>query len=611
MKNLSLSVKIVCLILTLTISLSLAACSGSTGSSTPDEAAKTTSEYSAKLFDTSCVHTINITISDDDWNDLKANPTAKTKYKTDITIDGETVTEVSLATKGNTSLTAVAEDKDSDRYSFKVNFGKYVDGQTYYGLNKLNLNNIYADATYMKDYLSYEIFRQAGVESPLTSYVWLTINGEDHGMYIAIEDVSESYLDRTQNGEGELYKPETEMFENMAQGGGQPNDKNNDGQQPPQGDMQQPQNGQNDSDSQNNNQPPQMPNGDNGSDRPGSSGGDMTPPNGFDPNSFANGETPTMPNGFSPPDMPQGDPGNGNSPGGGFGSNAKGADLKYTDDELDSYSDIFDNDETKADEDSNRRVIAALKGLSQGENLEEYINTDEVIRYFAAHNFVLSYDSYTGNMLHNYYLYEKEGKLSMLPWDYNLAFGAFGGGQGGKPGDSENSSSDATALVNTGVDTPLSGSQESDRPMWGWIASSETYLEQYHAVYDKLLQYFESGDFDAEIDRIYNMILPYVEKDPSAFYTFDQFKTAYKTLKSFCSLRAESIRKQLDGKLSTKTSEQKDADKVDASSVVISNMGTHDQGKDNKGPDGQKMTPPDKQGSTAQETEPTNTQSTE
>lgn len=566
MKNLSLSVKIVCLILILTISLSLAACSGSTGSGTPDGAAKTTSEYSAKLFDTSYVHTINITISDDDWNDLKANPTAKTKYKTDITIDGETVTEASLATKGNTSLTAVAEDKDSDRYSFKVNFGKYVDGQTYYGLNKLNLNNIYADATYMKDYLSYEIFRQAGVESPLTSYVWLTINGEDHGMYIAIEDVSESYLDRTQNGEGELYKPETEMFENMAQGGGQPNDKNDDGQQPPQGDMQQPQNGQNDSDSQNNNQPPQMPNG---------------------------------------------DPGNGNSPGGGFGSNAKGADLKYTDDELDSYSDIFDNDETKADEDSNRRVIAALKGLSQGENLEEYLNTEEVIRYFAAHNFVLSYDSYTGNMLHNYYLYEKDGKLSMLPWDYNLAFGAFGGGQGGKPGDSENSSSDATALVNTGVDTPLSGSQESDRPMWGWIASNETYLEQYHAVYDKLLQYFESGDFDAEIDRIYNMILPYVEKDPSAFYTFDQFKTAYKTLKSFCSLRAESIRKQLDGKLSTKTSEQKDADKVDASSVVISNMGTHDQGKDNKEPDGQKMTPPDKQGSTAQETEPTNTQSTE
>lgn len=75
-------------------------------------------------------------------------------------------------------------------------------------------------------------------------------------------------------------------------------------------------------------------------------------------------------------------------------------------------------------------------------------------------------------MLHNYYLYENDGKLSMLPWDYNLAFGAFAGG-GEKGG-----SSGATSLVNTGIDTPLSGSQESDRPMWSWIASSEEYLEQ-------------------------------------------------------------------------------------------------------------------------------------
>lgn len=147
------------------------------------------------------------------------------------------------------------------------------------------------------------------------------------------------------------------------------------------------------------------------------------------------------------------------------------------------------------------------------------------------------------------------------------------------PGNTENGSSDATALVNTGIDTPLSGSQESDRPMWSWITSSEKYLEQYHSVYSELLDYFESGAFDAEIDRVYEMILPYVEKDPSAFYSPEQFKTAYETLKELCGLRAESIRNQLDGKLSTKTTEQKDADKTDASSITISDMGTHEQGK--------------------------------
>ena len=52
------------------------------------------------------------------------------------------------------------------------------------------------------------------------------------------------------------------------------------------------------------------------------------------------------------------------------------------------------------------------------------------------------------------------------------------------------------------------------------------------------------------------MILPYVEKDPSALYTADEFKTAYNTLKKTCLLRAESIRAQLDGTLSSRTEDQ-------------------------------------------------------
>ena len=487
-------------------------------------------DYESRLFDTSYVHTIDIQISEEDWTDLNTNPTEKTKYKTTVTVDGETFEAVSFATKGNTSLSSIASDPDSNRYSFKLNFGKYNKGQTYYGLKKLNLNNLYADATYMKDYLSYEIFREAGVESSLTSYVWLTINGEDQGLYIAIEDISESYLDRVADGEGELYKPETEMLGNMGKAGGQ-GDFNPGGQSG-------------------------FPGGQSGF--PGGQGG-----------TFPGGST-TDPSqsGFS--DMPQGgdfNPG-GNFPGGfSFGSSSNGADLVYKDDEISSYSDIFDNAETDVDEEDEQRVIAALKALSQGD--VSGINTDQVIRYFAAHNFVLNYDSYTGSMLHNYYLYENDGQLSMLPWDYNLAFGGFSGG-------------DATSLINTGIDTPLSGSTESARPMWSWIASDETYLTQYHEVYEALISgYFESGRFEQEIDALYEMLLPYVEKDPSAFYTAEEFTKAVQTLKEFCLLRAESIRRQLDGTLSTKTSEQKASDQVDASSLSVRDMGS--QGGGNQG----------------------------
>ena len=538
------------------MAVSFVGCKNSSNKKEETEQVKAeTLSYENKLFDTSYVHTINVEIADDDWEDLKANPTQKTKYQADITIDGETINDVSFSTKGNTSLSSVSSDSDSDRYSFKVNFGKYVENQTYYGLNKLNLNNIYADATYMKEYVSYKIFDEAGVDSPLVSYVDIQINGEEFGLYLAIEDISESYLNRTNDGEGELYKPETSSLANM--GGGKGN------MQPP-SDMKMP----------------------DGMERPN----DMQAPDNAD--SSENMERPN--------DMKM--PGGNGFPNGDMFSDDNGASLKYTDDEVSSYSDIFDNTITNSDEDDWNKVIAALKSLSE-DDAESAVDTDEVIRYFAAHNFVLNYDSYTGNMLHNYFLYENDGKLSLLPWDYNLAFGTFSGG--GEMGNGEN----ATALINTGIDSPLSGADEADRPFWEFIASDEDYLEQYHKVYDELISsFFESGRFESELERVYNMIRPYVEKDTSAFYTVDEFDDAYETLNKFCLLRAESIRKQLSGELASISDEQTASEQVDASDISIKTMGM----QNNKGfdapqmPGGMKfpdnMTPPDNKGNNIEST---------
>lgn len=547
------------------MAVSFVGCKNSSNKKEETEQVKAeTLSYENKLFDTSYVHTINIEIDDDDWEDLKANPTQKTKYQVDITIDGETINDVSFSTKGNTSLSSVSSDSDSDRYSFKVNFGKYVENQTYYGLNKLNLNNIYADATYMKDYISYKIFDETGVDSPLVSYVDIQINGEEFGLYLAIEDISESYLNRTNDGEGELYKPETSSLANM--GGGKGN------MQPP-SDMKMPDGMERSNDMQT----PDNADSSEGTERPN----DMQAPDNAD--SSGNMERPN--------DMKM--PGGNGFPNGDMFSDDNGASLKYTDDEVSSYSDIFDNTITNSDEDDWNKVIAALKSLSE-DDAESAVDTDEVIRYFVAHNFVLNYDSYTGNMLHNYFLYENDGKLSLLPWDYNLAFGTFSGG--GEMGNGEN----ATALINTGIDSPLSGADEADRPFWEFIASDEDYLEQYHKVYDELISsFFESGKFESELERVYNMIRPYVEKDTSAFYTVDEFDDAYETLNKFCLLRAESIRKQLSGELASISDEQTASEQVDASDISIKTMGM----QNNKGfdapqmPGGMKfpdnMTPPD------------------
>ena len=161
--------------------------------------------------------------------------------------------------------------------------------------------------------------------------------------------------------------------------------------------------------------------------------------------------------------------------GGGFG--AYGSDdvkLKYTGDELSSYTNIWDSAKTDITETDQTRLIESLKKLSSYEDIESVVDIDEVIRYFVVHNYVCNGDSYTGSMIHNYYLYEKDGVMSMIPWDYNLAFGTFQGG-------------DANSTINTPIDSPISGGSSSDRPMWDWILSDEKYTEKYHHYFEEFL----------------------------------------------------------------------------------------------------------------------------
>lgn len=242
--------------------------------------------------------------------------------------------------------------------------------------------------------------------------------------------------------------------------------------------------------------------------------------------------------------------------------------LRYIDDDPDSYSNIFQNAKTDISKADQNRLIASLKALSQGEDLETVLDTDEVLRYFVVHNFVRNGDSYTGSMVHNYYLYEEEGRLSMIPWDYNLAYGTFQGGN-------------ADSEVNAPIDTPVSGGDS--RPMVDWIFDSQEYTALYHRYFREFL---DTVDITGLIDHAAELIAPYVEQDPTGFYTYEEFETGVETLRAFCRLRAESVAGQLDGSIPS-TEEGQAADTsalVDASSITLSDMGTMNRGGGFGGP---------------------------
>ena len=513
--------------------------------------------YESRLFDTSKVHSIDIVM--DDWEGFLE--TCENEEYTDCTvvIDGDSYKNVAIRAKGNTSLSTVSQ-LGSDRYSLKIEFDHYNSAENYYGLDKLCLNNIIQDTTYMKDYLSYQLMAQMGVPSPLCSYAYITINGEDWGLYLAVEDVEDAFLERSYGSDhGELYKPDSQSF-----GGGRGNGKDFKMDELDMDDF-----NPNDSDRENFD-PSQMAQGADDSNRPQppdvTQDGDTTddrpqPPDGA-PQGFGD-------DGQGAGAGVPGQDGDNHGPGG--GGMSMGSDdvkLQYIDDDTDSYSNIFDNAKTDVTKADKKRLIASLKSLSEGTDIEDVVDTDEVIRYFVVHNFLCNGDSYTGSMIHNYYLYEEDGQMSMIPWDYNLAFGTF-------------QSSDATAEVNTPIDTPVSGGSMDDRPMLSWIFADDTYTQLYHQYFSEFL---DSVDFDTLFDTLIEttkeLIAPYVEKDPTKFYTYEEFEQGVEALKTFCELRTESIEGQLDGTIPSTTDGQSEDDSnlIDASSLTLSDMGTMNNG---------------------------------
>ena len=475
---------------------------------------------------------VNITADENEWKEFLENAGSKPWIRCSIDINGETYNDVGIKTKGNTSLQQLENDDTTTRYSLKVSFGKYTDGQTCHGLDKLALNNIYADSTYLKEYMSYDLMKFMDVPASLCTFAEIKVNGEHFGFYLAVEDADDSYIDRIYGSDSgvEAYKPEA-----MDMDGNKGDFPGN--MQPPQMSGQDGNNG--------NMQPPQMPgqDGDNSN---------MQPPQmpGQDGN---NGN-------MQPPQMPGQDDNNG-KPGMEGGKN--GVDLKYTDDNEDSYSNIFDNSITKTDNEDKKRLIASLKKISSGEDIEDCINVDEMLRYIACNVFLVNLDSYLSSNCHNYILTEDNGKLSMLPWDYNLSFGSYQMGN-------------ADDAVNYAIDTVFNGVSAEERPMVSKLLEKEEYREKYHEYLKEIVgKYVQSGVFAEKVNNITAVIDDYVKNDTTAFDGYDAFKDGVDTLLLFTKLRAESVSGQLAGTIPSTKETQKESDKlVDASAVDMKKLGT-------------------------------------
>lgn len=171
-------------------------------------------------------------------------------------------------------------------------------------------------------------------------------------------------------------------------------------------------------------------------------------------------------------------------------------------------------------------------------------------------------------MVHNYYLYEKDGQLSFVPWDYNLSFAGF-------------QLNSASSAVNLAIDEAVSGADLEDRPLFAALMEVEEYKEQYHAYLKEIVKdYFNSGYFEEKLTATKERIAEYVKTDATAFVTYEEFTAGADTLLTFALLRSESVEGQLEGSIPSTDEGQKEdsSNLVDAQNITISDMGVQGGG---------------------------------
>lgn len=152
------------------------------------------SAQSTALFDDTIVPSVFVEINQDSL-DLMISEIVHTRYMKarfvfDDGVKKDTVAEVGLRLRGNTSL-------NSQKKSFKISFNEFNDDQKYQKVKKLNLLGSHNDPSCIREKLFYDIWNKADMPQRRVNFVKLFINGEYRGLYTNAEEIDKTWLKKT------------------------------------------------------------------------------------------------------------------------------------------------------------------------------------------------------------------------------------------------------------------------------------------------------------------------------------------------------------------------------------------------------------------------------
>jgi hypothetical protein len=423
-------------------------------------------------FTTDRVATVRIVMPEADWQALMANAYSKTYYKADFWFDDELVPDVAVRTKGNASLLQSVAWR-SERFPLAVDFNLFNRARTFHGMKKVHFNNGWSDPTLIRDVISYEIFNKMGVPAPRASIVDLYLNDHHLGVYTMAEAVDTSFLARYfSNTSGNLYKPEvaaarldwTEKtaYKDFAMFAMMP--------------------------------PPPGPSENQTILQQNIGGGRLMDI------LRALEDDDTAAEYRSENETTQGIP---------MASMMMGRNM-------------IENVGLKTNQDNpNHSALFKLLDVLNNEpdetfpqEIEKVLDVDETLRFLAVSAGIVHLDNYIG-IGHNTYLYEDNGKFTVIPWDLNMTFGTFNGGI------------IKNQIINYFIDEPTAGPIKRF-PLVDRLLGVPEYLEKYHQYLQELLDGPMALDVILpRIDALKELIRPYVKVDTESFYSYEDWDRCY------------------------------------------------------------------------------------
>ena len=433
---------------------------------TSGEALRTTQQESDPFF-TDRVATVRIVMEEKDWKFCREHAFEEQYVPADFWFEDEKIPYVGVRTKGNSSL-GQAVAWGSPRLPLAVDFNIFNRSRSFYGMNKVFLNNGWSDPTLIREVIAYGIFREMGLATPRASLVDLWVNDNHLGVYTMVEMVDGSFLDKHfVNPTGNLYKPElivarldwTEADE--YKGFTSPFI------------------------------PEPLPHHD-----PvlyTNIGGapliDLLKALGQEDlvASYVHIPTPEARIGGLPP-------------------------VRQPENRLEAMA-LKTNT-------NNPDYSALLKFLSIlneepietfPEEIEKVLDVDQTLRFIAVSAAIVHLDNHIG-IGHNTYFYEVNGKFTPIPWDTNMAFGTFN--MGIKKDD----------LINYFIDEPTGGPMFR-YPLVRRLLNHKPYLETYRGYIKEIIEGpLALENILPEIGRLVEIVRPYAKSDTEMFYTYEDWE---------------------------------------------------------------------------------------